>query len=287
MVVIFIIAIKLIKFKGTPIKDNDKCYLSPENSKIKFIHLIITRFLVELKDRKSFKKIMFTEDYIKNSIRVMKKYLFPSLENQSCKDFIWILMIGNEANMTYIKSLLNFNKKFKTEYIYEKDIKNHVMKLSQGNDILITTRIDYDDCVYYDAVNDVRKQIDINKPIFLHGFNKGVIYFEELNKYSEFCYNFRNQGFMSVFISLIINLKKVNDIIIVYDFGLHLTIKKNLLKSYKSYGIKKINYDPGFGDMSERKFIWVRQNYSGSFYNHKENPEKEIFDFNLTKFYGK
>ena len=45
-------------------------------------------------------------------------------------------------------------------------------------DVLITTRIDYDDVIYYDAVNDVRKVININKPIFIHGFNKGYYYFE-------------------------------------------------------------------------------------------------------------
>ena len=42
--------------------------------------------------------------YIKNGIRVLKKYLFPSLNAQSCKDFIWILTLGDDANMTYVKS---------------------------------------------------------------------------------------------------------------------------------------------------------------------------------------
>ena len=163
--------------------------------------------------------------------------------------------------------------------IYEKDLKNYVRDSSKGYDILITTRIDYDDRIYYNAVNDARKQIDINKPVFLHGYNKGLYYFEGLDKYSIF-YDDNDKGFMSIFISLIVNLKKVNDTINVYDLGLHSLVKKNLLEIYKSYGIKEINYDPGFGDMSERKFIWVRQNYSGSYYNNKKTPKKEIFDFN-------
>ena len=66
--------------------NNDKCYsLSSENSNIKFIHFIITRFIMEFS--KEFNKIIYTEEYAKNGIRVMKKYLFPSLENQKCKDF--------------------------------------------------------------------------------------------------------------------------------------------------------------------------------------------------------
>ena len=70
--------------------------------------------------------------------------------------------------------MFNFNKSFGTEVIYKKDMKNFLRKLSKGYDILITTRIDYDDVIYYDAVNDARKEIDINRPIFLHGYNKGA-----------------------------------------------------------------------------------------------------------------
>ena len=165
----------IINFKGLFVNENSKCYLPPENSKIKIRHLIITRFMMEFPDRKKFKKIMFTEDYIKNSIRVMKKYLFPSLENQSCKDFIWILEIGNDADIAHIKSLLNFNKKFKSNYIYEKDLKNYVRDSSKGYDILITTRIDYDDRIYYNAVNDARKQIDLINQYFYMDIIKGFI----------------------------------------------------------------------------------------------------------------
>ena len=51
--------------------NNDKCYsLSSGNSNIKFIHLIITRFIMEFS--KEFNKIIYTEEYAKNGIRVMK-----------------------------------------------------------------------------------------------------------------------------------------------------------------------------------------------------------------------
>ena len=42
----------------------------------------------------------------------MKKYLLNSLENQYCKNFVWILMLGNKADITHVKSLLNFNNVF-------------------------------------------------------------------------------------------------------------------------------------------------------------------------------
>ena len=52
---------------------------------------------------------------------------------------------------------------FEYEMLCQKDFKNYVRNKSKGHDVLITTRIDYDDIIYYDAVNDVRKIILIIK----------------------------------------------------------------------------------------------------------------------------
>jgi len=159
-----------------------------------------------------------TKDYTLNGIRVMKKYLLTSLESQSCKDFIWILILGNDANKAFLKSLFNFNSSFKWYIIYKKHFKKYIKNITKDFDILITTRIDYDDRIYYDAVNDVRKQININKPIFFHGYNRGVYFFEGDNKYYDFEHKTK-EGAFSVFESLIISLKKINGIytIIISD----------------------------------------------------------------------
>ena len=122
----------------------------------------------------NFPEKIYKNDYILNGIKTMKKYLFPSLENQICKRFIWVLKVGNKANITYVKSLLNFNHSFEAKILYEKDIKNYIRNISKGFNVLITTRLDYDDRIYYDAVNDVRKAVNIKKPIILYGY---IIYF--------------------------------------------------------------------------------------------------------------
>jgi len=276
--------IKIIT-KEKKIKFWKKCYLSLENPDLKIIHIIITRFALGLSSNND-----TTKDYILNGFRVMKKYLLPSLENQSCKDFIWILMLGNRANMTYLKSLSNFNNSFHWYIIYAKDIKNFLRNITKGFDILITTRIDYDDRIYYDAVNDVRKQINIKKPILFHGYNSGLYYFELDDKYYDFQYGAKNGAF-SVFESLILVLNKVNDTYTIYDFGIHLTVRSRLLKNYKSYGIKQLNYEPGIFDNGAPKFIWVRQKYS-CLYNYSKTKQlnnnlKINNNFNLSKFYGK
>ena len=262
-----------------------KCYLSPDNSKKKIIHLIMTRFSMPVLNR--FKNIIYKEQYILNGIRVMKKYLIPSLENQSCKNFTWILIIGNDANITYIKSLLNLNNSFKLKILYIKDCKNYVRNITKGFDVLITTRIDYDDRIYYDAVNDVRKAINVKKPIILYGYNRGAYYYEFNGKYYDFYKNYSNKGVMSIFISLIVVLNKVNDTYTIYDLGIHVHVRKHLLENYKSYGIKAFNYEPAIFDSGEPKFVWVRQKYSGIYSTTKQWLNKlKLINFNLSHFYG-
>ena len=268
----------------------EKCFISPNNSNLSVIHLIITRFMIEYWPFRNFPNIIYTTDYILNGIRVMKKYLIPSLENQSCKKFIFIIRLGNKANISYIKSLFdsNVNSSLKYKIIFDKDMKSYIRNISKGKDILITTRIDYDDRIYYDAVNDVRKAININKPMILYGYNSGVHYYELDNTYYEFTITHGNNGVMSLFLSLIVSLNKVNDSYNIYDLGTHIRVRKKLLDSYRKYGIKELNYEPAIFDSGDVKFVWVRQNYSGLFnFSSRIKTKLKPYKFNLSKFYGK
>ena len=136
------------------------CYLPPNDSNLKTIHFTTTRFTIEYLTFNEFPNKIYKEDYIRNGIIVMKKYLFPSLENQSCRNFIWVLMLGNKAKIDFIKSLLDFDKSFNIIVIYKKDVKEYIRNATKGYDILITSRIDYGDRIYYDEINDVRKEIN-------------------------------------------------------------------------------------------------------------------------------
>ncbi len=266
----------------------EKCYLSPDNSNLRIIHFIITRFMIKFWPFEDFPTKIFRDDYILNGIRVIKNYLVPSLENQSCRQFIWILKIGNKANKTYVESLLHLSNLFESKIIHEKDVHNYIRNKSKGFDILITTRIDYDDRIYYDAVNDVRKAININKPIILYGYNRGVHYYELDNKYYEFIRNDTSSGVMSIFASLILVLSKVNDTYNIYQLGTHMIARKKILLSYKSFGIKELNYEPAIYDSGDAKFVWVRQKFSGQ-YHLSEYIKKRLkeYRFNLSNFYGK
>ena len=247
----------------------------------------MTRFLFQFNYPINFRKKINQKEYIFNGIRVMKKYLFPSLENQSCKQFIWILLLGDGVNKTYIESILNFNYSFEYRIIYRKSLKEYLGNLTKGFDALITTNIDYDDIIYYDAVNDVRKAININKPMVLYGYTRGLYFFEKDNKFYEYYYTYRNNGAINIFVSLITILKMVNGIYTIYDLGSHTLIRRNLLKYYRSFGVNNLSYEPAIFDSGAPKFIYVRQKFSHSYNLTKQKiKEAKSYDFNLSDFLG-
>ena len=268
---------------------NKKCYIPIDNSNIKIVHLIMTRFLMDLHNKKEFVELVKTKEYILNGIRVMKKYLFYSLENQSCTNFISVILLGDQVDITYIKSLFNFKYSFAINVIYEKDFQEYLKDITKNSDILITTRLDYDDQIYYDAVNDVRKAINVYKPLLIYGYNRGYFYFEIDDKYYE-NYSDYKTGAWALFLSLITVLNKVNGTYTIHDMGNHWFTKRYLSENYKSFGIKELNYEPAVIDTGDPKFIYVRQKYSNSYDEIKrtvrQNRYKEC-SVNLSYFYGK
>ena len=265
---------------------SSKCFLPSDILITKIIHIILTRFLLESKFGILFKKKIHQKEYILNGIRVMKKYLIPSLENQSCKQFIWILLLGDNVNKTNIEYLLNFNYSFEYKIIYFKYLKGFLRNITKGSDILITTNIDYDDIIYYDAVNDVRKSININKPMILYGYHRGFYYVEKDNKYYEYYHSYGNKGAINIFVSLIILLNKVNDTYTIYDLGSHTLIRSNLLKSYRSFGVNNLFYEPAIFDSGSPKFVYVRQKFSHSYnYTLQKLKVAKLYTFNLTNLF--
>ena len=117
----------------------------------------------------------------------------------------------------------------------------------------------------------------------------GYYYFESEDKYF-INYSNNKEGAWGLFLSLIIVLNKVNDTYTIYDLGNHYFIRQTLLKNYKSYGIKELNYEPAIFDSGDPKFIYVRQNYSHSYDDYKSLLEKNKYEktkLNLSTFYGK
>ena len=77
-------------------------------------------------------------------------------------------------------------------------------------------------------------------------------------------------------------------VLIIYLIQEVIHLVEKLLQLYKSFGIKKLDYDPSIFDNGDKKYAWVRHNFAG-FFKYSVNAEKNLksIDFNLEKFYGK
>ena len=80
-------------------------------------------------------------------------------------------------------------------------------------------------------------------------------------------------------------MNKVNDSYTIYDLDSHTTARKYLLNNYKQFGLKKLDYEPAYIDCDSPKFVWVRQNFSGTL-KYFNKPNTKAVHFNLDNFYG-
>ena len=119
-------------------------------------HFVITRFLCC--DFGYGKKVQSTE-FINEGIRLLNKFFVPTLINQSNHNFEVIFAIHDAIPIENVRGLNS---------ISIGNIKKHVVRWSKVNDfinsttthgdILITSRLDYDDLVYTDAVESIHRR---------------------------------------------------------------------------------------------------------------------------------
>ena len=69
--------------------------------------------------------------------------------------------------------------------------------------------------------------------------------------------------------------------------GNHFFVRKYILENYQKFGINQLNYEHSIFDNGDPKFIYVRQNYSCTYEEHKNLIKNlKICNFNLTNFFG-
>ena len=99
-----------------------------------------------------------------------------------CINFICVLVLGDNTNIIYINSLLDFNTSFEMNIINYNNSKNYIKNITKRSGVLIPTRIYYNNRIYYAAINDVRNVINYDKPMLLYGYDRGVAFYEVDNK---------------------------------------------------------------------------------------------------------
>jgi len=120
---------------------------------MKFKHLIITK--LALKGRYD-KTGLSWEEWLNNSIFLMDKYCRPSLKNQVNQNFTLISRIDDSVN--FVGNILNNEIIVKNKDFGE--ILNNIIK---EYDSVIITRLDRDDSLKFDFVENIQKNIIIDE----------------------------------------------------------------------------------------------------------------------------
>ena len=135
-----------------------------------FKHYVITRFNVpypQAMEGDTPKGIK--PDYLKQRFEVFDRYTVPSLQNQTCKDFVWVVLFDKRTPEPFMGKILKYKDDgvFRPVFVEKLDYANKtVRELVEEEDIdnlpVITSRVDNDDAIvntYVESIQLAAKEI--------------------------------------------------------------------------------------------------------------------------------
>lgn len=217
-------------------------------------HFIITRFLTNCK--MSLGNKVFEKETIDCYLEMFKKYLIKSLENQTNKNFEFIICIHQDVNKKYIQDLFDFATRtdFKTTIIEinNSDFSNlnkyiRSQCVPDNCDYVITTRIDLDDEFYAGCVEEI--QTSAKTPlsdvyIYTWRYHIRHIINEKIDSYCLVDGSFHTEGGTSQMLTLIQKNSSKAPLTNIYSIGNHTKCISILKEQYKNLTGQMYNNDP-------------------------------------------
>lgn len=135
-----------------------------------FKHLLITRFNLKNPEWKQLTKnneSLLDDSWMNERLELFSNYCFPSISNQSNQNFEWLLYFDSTTSETHkskIAEIIGNTTNIKSFYIDGMPVFNEsIIKYVEENistEYLITSRIDNDDCIHKDFINEIQKHFD-------------------------------------------------------------------------------------------------------------------------------
>lgn len=133
-----------------------------------FNHLLVTRFNLrnpEWDVTKNNEKLL-TNDWMEERMWFFENFCFPTILAQTNQNFEWLLYFDittPEKFKTRISELIQNQLNFKVFYIdgmpqFYDELKKYISAIPNKNPYLITSRIDNDDSVHKDFINEIQLQ---------------------------------------------------------------------------------------------------------------------------------
>lgn len=136
-----------------------------------FIHIITTRFNVPTKGWEKTKNgaITLSKEWMEHRFKIFEELVFPTYENQTNKNFVWLVLFDENTDKHYLKRIENLQKRFSLfQPLFVKEfsevlpkIKNFIENNYTNNfHYIISSDIDNDDLLSIHYVETVQKNFN-------------------------------------------------------------------------------------------------------------------------------
>ena len=231
-----------------------------------FKHFIITRFLCINFNHTN--EELFSDAWLQNAFKLTKSHFIPTLENQTNRNFEVVFLIHDDIPFEKVEALERINTSVRSHIIRSKNLDGFLNTYKDKTDLLITSRLDYDDNIHKSVVDDIQRYaIENFDKITIYGLNLGstikdgefTAYKRDIPKYEG------NQGYFSIMETLILPSNMCESYFSIYKLGNHTNVIPYLRENAESLGIQKLNNDFFHKDTSDEiKYLWVRHDMSQS-----------------------
>nr|WP_294937026.1 glycosyltransferase [uncultured Flavobacterium sp.] len=140
-----------------------------------FYHYLITRFNLKNPDWELTKnnELLLDDTWMDERLHLFETYCLPSVVNQTNQNFEWLLFFDSSTSEKYITKIRTITEGYKNIRLFfingmpnfTSSIAEFIAANANDREFLITSRIDNDDCVHKDYINEIQRVF--NKQEFL------------------------------------------------------------------------------------------------------------------------
>ena len=164
-------------------------------------HIILTRFNLQYEKDST---LHIQSAWLDNRITLFEQYCLPSIQQQTCKDFTWLLLADEHTPDVQRQRLMSYEKRYPFIQVlfcsYYEDFNILYQKIGEeyGKDYdwLLSTRLDNDDMLAADFVENLHHCIETHLPVdSILTYFRGTQYF--VNENIVFQVGFAKNHFLS------------------------------------------------------------------------------------------
>lgn len=132
-----------------------------------FRHIVITRFNIKPVNLVTGELVRssFEDKWMEERISYLRDYCLPSILNQECDNFDWLIYLDSTTNKKYRKIIEQIVKSrgFRSHVeftdnavTFVSDLRNKTKNLAYNDEYIITTRLDSDDAFHENAITQIQ-----------------------------------------------------------------------------------------------------------------------------------